>query len=693
MPDETHRYLVQYETAGADQVAAGSDRITESLRRQREAQERLTTVGRMDISGLPVAGRIERETEALRQFAETRQRLLTDPTTQAGPSFREQAEDAMGKGPATGRAKLAERLETIGADVEFTAEAFRAYDEAVAAHIPTEKAVSQAISETATTFRTLQQSIEPTLSWTEKMTSGLEGMGANQEFATQAMERFQALVDQGVPAQTAMSQAVRETNKAIQDTGEVAQKSGNWLGSYIRRYLVRYLVVWQAMRVVQDVMGDISKAQREMRETTFLLGTAMRGTGQEAQQYLGTLSALASQTTAAPSAIAGGMLLGEGVGTMVTQLAEATGAAPQKWMQHLAMLRDDYGLTADAIEGMLDRMVVAYARHALLGKDYFGDFQEALRDTVAEVGALADAIERMPAPSIKDQFGRLLQIGALTRHQQQLFAQRPYEEQLELGREFAREQGLPGREQQAGINVSSFPGFFGWLAGQPRPEPTMTAHEQFRLTGVSPSEEQAQLGIKGFGGKMTGAEAERYEDLIQKWDAYFLEQGRYLEKQTITLVTEIGQPLKMIVGSAEASKMALEEMNERQKTAVYNWPGNVAMIAMGVGAATSRTTAIRRGPAAPPYTPLGGGAPYIPGANPSWNAFDIFAPSYQHGGVVQETGPAIVHKGETITPEGQSPINYLRLQSDIYMDGNHVAQSVSTRLGDQLYQAQRAAGG
>ncbi len=521
-----------------------------------------------------------------------------------------------------------------------------------------------------------------------EMAARMEGQGITLENQIKITERYHEVLGESLGPQQAFARAQREVAQELRNTGEAAQTSGNWLSRYLQRYLIRYLVVWQAMRVVQDIIGNISEAQRAMTETTFRLGTAMQGTGQDAQQYLQTLASIASQTTVAPSALAGGVLQGRRMGTMAAQLAQATGAEPTQWMQHLVMLRDEYGLTVDEIEGMLDRMVVAQASWALQGKDYFGDYQQALRETATSVGALADALERVPPPSIMDQFSRLFQLGTLIRQQAYAFEQRPEEQQLKLQREFAREQGLTGMEQRIGRGggVTTFPGFYEWLAKQPSAGPTMTAHEQWRLTGVAPGD-RPQLGIEGFGGRMTGTEAERYEDLIQKWDAYFLEQGHNLTKQTITLVTEIGQPLKEISGSAEASKMALEEMNERQKTAVYNWPGNVAMVAMGLGAATGGARISR------------GGAP----ADDVWNQelvdslmvgpYNPFARSYEHGGVVDKTGPAIVHKGETVIPEGQSSIGSLRLQSDIYLDGNHVAQSVSTRLGNQLYQAQRAAGG
>jgi len=60
---------------------------------------------------------------------------------------------------------------------------------------------------------------------------------------------------------------------------------------------------------------------------------------------------------------------------------------------------------------------------------------------------------------------------------------------------------------------------------------------------------------------------------------------------------------------------------------------------------------------------------YLPGA--------IGRPtSFQQGGIVAQTGLALVHKGETVIPQGQPTTNVFH----IYLDGEEVERTISERI-------------
>jgi len=199
--------------------------------------------------------------------------------------------------------------------------------------------------------------------------------------------------------------------------------------------------------------------------------------------------------------------------------------------------------------------------------------------------------------------------------------------------------------------------------------------------------------------RMTQAQFEQYDKLREaaegQMKAANLTAGE-LTKQIIT--NEEGNLiLRQIETNTLADAIASEEMNERQKTAVYNWPGNVSYIAMGAQAATGKDVGVQgqqtqvNRPTWQPQNIDWGSNPnywyYIPGISP-WS-------QYQYGTKeVRETGPAIVHKGEQIIPAGGGGMaGNLTVQSNLYLNHRVVALSVSRIQGDQLLQAQRAAGG
>ncbi len=518
----------------------------------------------------------------------------------------------------------------------------------------------------------------------------------------------------------------RKIAAAVEEPGKAAQRSGHWLGRYMQRYLVRYFLIWQMMTKIQSITKDWSQAQQELARALANVQMAIGATDTEMRQHLGTLLEI-SRVSAIPVTQLATGFRPEQVGTtdLAARMARVTDMGYEQMFALVRQMRREYGLTGDALDRWADEFVAAHARSGMSISEFASEWQQGIReygrgaDDLGSLTRMLDATLKSGVRSLDDlstawgnymsvvqatgEVGEAINqltdlINTLTELEQRFGlitsaigeSWRAITEFLLPLEEFRwveeKIAGVIQKFEQLKDVIYSLPTveIFGWeIIGPSRPEEPIT---------TTPEAGKTLYDLPGFRGRETQAEFARFQELLAGAEAELKGAGVDLPSD-VTLSFLVGDDIKMIETNTAALLMVTEEMNERQKTGVFNWPGNVAMIAMGVGDATSRTTAIRRGPAAPPYTPLGGGAPYIPGANPSWNAFDIFAPSYQHGGVVQETGPAIVHKGETITPEGQSPINYLRLQSDIYMDGNHVAQSVSTRLGDQLYQTQRAAGG
>ncbi len=525
------------------------------------------------------------------------------------------------------------------------------------------------------------------------------GAGGFQE----ANVRQQHTIEQRLERFTAAHNRGRE---ALDGFTESTRKSGHWLGRYLQRYLIRYLVVWQGMIALQTGIRAWTQAHEELDRTLFSLQTTMGMTADQAERYINVMGGIGGAQAGMQVGAAGGMAM---------QFGAMTGMGGAEGAQFLGGVQRQFGLDSGQLEELIPRMWAAFAESGEDIQTFLGHWQELIN----AMGGGSDATA---------EWARALEIYETTGMRATDRVSAAWTEML----------SVIGNTQVITDSKNAWADFFSVLTGQVKYSdltqseqraaqaryeketggdaarvgqffPTGDFWDWFAKGGMEGS--RPSMGGGGVGGEgggaakqfidsvdiMTRAQFERLSVATEKYEGILGAQGIESSELTRMIAIQEGDSytFSAILTTMLANTLATEEMNEQMKTGVYNWPGNVAMIAMGVGAATSRTTAIRHAdePAPPPYTPLGGSAPYIPGANPSWNAFDIFAPSYQYGGVVQETGPAIVHKGETITPEGQSPINYLRLQSDIYMDGNHVAQSVSTRLGDQLYQAQRAAGG
>lgn len=619
MPDETHNFLINYETTAA-RATAEMQQISRAFQDQIEQVERLT-----------------QGHQRLTQAAEESTRALV---RRRGPMQRGIQTVFTGG---------------VGGEVGVS---------------PEELFVQREYMRTTRNQEALA-AFQRSQTFEGRMAERLEAKGIFQEHQIRIAERYREVLEESLSPQDAFARAQREIAKELQGTGEAAQKSGHWLGGYIQRYLIRYIAVWQLMRVAQDVMRDTSEAQREMRETTFQLGVAMQGTGQEAQQYLQAMAAIASQTTVAPSAAAGGVLLGGRVGTMAMQLAQITGADPTQWVQHLVMLRDEYGMTADAIEGSLDRIIAAYARLALQGKSYFGEgWQQGWRETGGQAGGFEAALTTAPGPSFGEMWTRGIQMPMLRELQRQTFMQRPQEERAELQRQYAEEMDWPERRMRVQAPAQQAD-FYRWMA-----------EREGGGAGIG-GEGGTAMGLQNYLGVMSERDYQRMQELVTGFDDSMANLGitmaRNVERDVI-IQAEAGLQRREMVGSLEAIAFATQEMNERQKSAVYNWPGDAPLIIMP--GAMDQVSAPRPSPVLNPQ-PI----------------YDIYLPmiwkQYQHGtNEVRETGPAIVHKGERVIPAGGAAMTgSLNLQSNLYVNGRLVARDVSRIQGDQLLQAQRASGG
>lgn len=193
-----------------------------------------------------------------------------------------------------------------------------------------------------------------------------------------------------------------------------------------------------------------------------------------------------------------------------------------------------------------------------------------------------------------------------------------------------------------------------------------------------------------------------YESLVeqaQKWDEFFERQniGADVEEREFIVLTEMGADIRRSNLSLEAIQFATEEMNERQKTAVYNLPGDATSLLLGVALGD---VDIRSGGGVPvagtqTQTPASWATPMTP-----WG--DIYSPfprvsQYQHGGFTDwpagEARPAILHGQEHVLPSGQSPVSNITTHSYLYVDGKRMAVGTSRYHGDMLYQANRASYG
>lgn len=406
---------------------------------------------------------------------------------------------------------------------------------------------------------------------TRDWAQALQEAGASQEFVARAQERANEFAATGIRLKDAQSRAVRETTAAFLEEGGAIERSGNWLAGYIERYLIRYFVVWQGMVAVKMVIRDWVAAHEDLDRAMFRLQTSMGMSTDQAERYMATMRQMGGGIGISGVQLAAGAIqLGPTGAGMAGQFGAMTGMGAPEGMQFFAGIQRQYELTNAQIEQLIPGMFAAFARSGQDIQTFTGNWQEMLAQFDAGSAAMG---EWTRAQELYEKSG-MRATDRVSAAWQDLMTTMGNTQRI-----------TDAKNALADYFEAMIPTEVGRVRGLTRPEPITISD---RLT-IPPSDISAgireQFGIQGFAGRMTAAEAERYEDLIQKWDAYFLEQGRFLEKQTITLVTEIGQPLKEIKGSAEASRMALEEMNERQKNAVYNWPsGAGGAVIIGQGA-------------------------------------------------------------------------------------------------------------
>ena len=532
----------------------------------------------------------------------------------------------------------------------------------------------------------------------------------SSEARQQIMAMAPSLVDVTQATQTATT-AQAAFSESLDETGKAAQRSGHWLGGYIQRYLIRYLVVWQGMVALRTGIRDWIQAHEDMALAIFRVQTAMQTTVDTAQSYVTTMGEAGMRTGVPTGVMVGGAIaLGPTMAEQAARFGQMTQMGAGEAQQFFADIQRQTKITDEQLEMLMARMFLAWAKHGTVAmqhwreftneiptgldtmkqwEDAWGRFEKTGTHAANMVGAawkeaLSSLGEYQPIIDIQTTIAQFLYGRAAINPERMT--------QQELNQrvaEYEKTTGMPATQLGGRL---FYPNFMAWVGEQKMRE----AQEALTTMGP-PSQEQAireggMTAVSGLAGVMQRPEYERLATRVEALQAEWVERGLVgtWQEKSFWVTDKMGGDVEMLKAYAEVVAIATSEMNERQKSAVWNWPGGAPMIIMPealgqVGATTQRPLSTTP---SEPVTPKWSPHP-IDWSNP-WQM-------YQYGGTVP--GPvgqpqaAIVHGGETITPAGQSAMGYLRLQSDIYMDGNRVAQSVSTRLGDQLMQAQRASFG
>ena len=513
----------------------------------------------------------------------------------------------------------------------------------------------------------------------------------------------------------ATAEGSREVAAGIDETGKAARRSGHWLGRYIQRYLVRYLVVWQGMIALKTGIRDWTQAHEDLDRALFSLQTTMGMTTTQAERYMATMRGM-GQIAGVPAAQMAMSGLGA-AGGMAGQFGAMAGMGAGEGVRFFGGIQQQYGLGAGQMEELIPRMWAAFAKSG-------EDIQSWLKDWQEHINALGDGSDAIAewtrALGIYETTGMRATdrvsaawsdfLAVLGNTQPITDAKNEWADFFNhLARQVAYGELTPAAQKAAQARYTAATGERGEILGLPRGDfQTWFAREG--MVGAIPSMGGGGVGggavagggaeAGGIGGRfidsveiMTRAQFRQMDRLTQQHEESMAAQGieSTLTTLQVAILTEQGYIFKSIDTNVLATALAASEMNERQKTAVYNWPGNAQGVMIGRGS-MGTTEFRRRGdePAPPPYDPLGSTTPYIPGSGIGpfgWSAF-------QHGGEVRETGPAIVHKGEKIIPVGGAGVGgNLNLQSNLYIDGRLVARNSSQIMGDQLLQAQRASGG
>jgi len=730
------------------------ERMGVSPRFRAEARARVEELGRADITGEPATRQAIAETLKSFREAEATARRQAIP-----PEERVRAEaQARGLDPAAETAAVERLNELRAARIPIERAIKQSVNEVESALVKEEAAARKAEAarrETVATQRVLQEAYkqaglrpieEKEFPFVEKM----EARGIPLENQVKVLDEMKNVMSSSLGPQEAFATAQRNIKRSLDETGESAKTSGNWLSRYIQRYLVRYLVVWQGMRALQSTMRDWVAAHDEMDRALFRSQTSMGLSISQAERYMATMRRMGGEVGLPAAQMAGGaMQLGPTAG-MAGQFGAMAGMGGAEGMKFLAGIQKQYALSAEELEELIPRIWAAFAGSGEDIQTFLGHWQ----DLVNDLGSGSDAVNKWTrdwatyettsmraTDKVKAAWGDfLIVLGDI----QPIVDAKNWLADLFTNLAAGLELGdLPREEHEAlyqqyeaetGVSVSPWrrntPEFQAWWRDKQesettRPVPEMPAHEEWRLTGKLPGGGEGAIGTQFIDSVqiMTQAQYDQLEAITNQKEEMLTAQGIISSeiREQVAIQTEHGYKFDTLNTTALALLLANEEMNERQKSAVYNMPSGaegIMMALMGTGTVTSQETGVTRGggggapisfgmfdpanpwgatpnmstPTGPAYAP----PPINPGLEPRnpwipWIPGGL--PYYQSGGAVKETGPAIVHKGEYVLPAGGSSLSNIKLQSNLFIDGTQVSTAVSKVLGDQLLQATRASQG
>jgi len=476
--------------------------------------------------------------------------------------------------------------------------------------------------------------------------------------------------------------------------------------------------VWQGMRALQSTMRDWVAAHDEMDRALFRSQTSMGLSISQAERYMATMRRMGGEVGLPAAQMAGGaMQLGPTAG-MAGQFGTMTGMGGAEGMKFLAGIQKQYALSAEELEELIPRIWAAFAGSGEDIQTFLGHWQ----DMVNALGGGSDAAakwardweiyettgmratERVHA-AYQDFLGVLGDTEIIVKFKNAIadmfnvavermdFMQRSMEERQVLMQQYYEETGVQPHLRQLPEQ------FLQWVEQREpettRPVPEMPAHEEWRLTGKLPGGGEGAIGTQFIDSVqiMTQAQYDQLEAATNRHEEMLTAQGIISSeiKEQIAINTEHGYKFDTLNTTALALLLANEEIRDmqRQMTGYFNWPGAQPSVMIGRPSQVEFPGREERQP-----------DPNINITQPepsSWIPWISGGPPYyQHGGIVPGQGPqpAIVHGGEQIIPRGQSPLGgSLKVQSDLYLDGERVSRSIMNIAGDKLLQAQRASMG
>ncbi len=682
-----------------------------------------------------------------------------------------------------------------------------------AARIPIERAIKQAINEvesalvkeeaaarkaeaarreTVATQRALQESYRQTglrpieekeLPFVEKM----EARGIPLENQVKVLDEMKNVMSSSLGPQEAFATAQRNVKRSLDESGEAAKTSGNWLGRYIQRYLVRYLVVWQGMRALQSTMRAWVVAHDEMDRALFRVQTTMGLSISQAERYMATMRRMGGEVGLPAAQMAGGaMQMGPTAG-MAGQFGAMAGMGGAEGMKFFAGIQKQYDLSAEELEELIPRIWAAFAGSGEDIQTFLGHWQDLVNDLDSGSDAVAkwtrdwatyETTSMRATDKVKTAWGDFLTVLGDTQPiidakeaiaswfdrltGKILYTQLAPGEKSEAERRYEAE---TGRQAEAGGGLGQFWawGARGGFEGAPettRPAQGVATAAEGRLT-IRPSEIGAGVGTQFIDSVqvMTQAQYDQLEAITNQKEEMLTAQGIISSelKEQVAIQTEHGYKFDEINTTMLAMLLATEEikdMQRQQMTGYFNWPGAQPSVMIGRPGQAEFPGREERPPdpninitqpEPSPWIPwISGGPPYYQEGGPvtetgpaivdqgeyiftqeqvsrlglpmlerlarsqpadmpqpadrlqeSMLMQMVNVPRYQYGGVVPGQGPqpAIVEGGEIIQPRGQAAVGSLKVQSDLYLDGERVSRSVMKFAGDQLLQAQRASTG